>query len=169
MGLQWRSQLKSISIPQSVNTIETGAFSKCFNVTDIYYQGSKNRWNAIRISDANQWNEAVTIHYYIDLGAGNVDDVGDAPSSWAIEEIEDARENGLIPESLDEKYQDNITRQEFCQLAVKLIEASVGRSIDDVLEYHGVLVNELQFDDTDDKNILVMNTSCRIWCRRWKI
>ena len=156
-AFEWRSQLKSISIPQSVNTIETGAFSKCFNVTDIYYQGSKNRWNAIRISDANQWNEAVTIHYYIDLGAGNVDDVGDAPSSWAIEEIEDARENGLIPESLDEKYQDNITRQEFCQLAVKLIEASVGRSIDDVLEYHGVLVNELQFDDTDDKNILVMN------------
>ena len=264
-AFEWRSRLRSISIPQSINTIETLAFSKCFNISDIYYQGTEDQWNEIQIADFNQWNENVTIHYNSYLNDENEDRIGhfvysngeflsdfsiefennqraylmfwhnygdspsdedfiftweadkwqyelvgnrsrklfdvsfiptengmrirvickdgeyyswetmqrsrvwidaeykgflssfDTPSSWAVEEIEDARENGLIPESLDEKYQNNITRQEFCQLAVKLIEVSVGNSIDDVLEYHGVLVNELQFDDTDDKNILAMN------------
>lgn len=156
-AFEWRSRLSGISVPQSVKTMETGAFSKCFNVTDIYYQGSEDQWNAIKIGDSNQWNNAVKIHYYIDLGAGNVDDVGDTPSSWAVEEIEKARKNGLIPENLDEGYQNNITRQEFCQLAVKVLEAAVGRPIDDILDYHGILINELQFDDTNDKNILAMN------------
>ena len=81
----------------------------------------------------------------------------ETPSSWAVEEIEDARGNGLIPEELDEKYQNNVTRQEFCQLAVQLIESSIGRSIDDVLNYHDVLINESEFNDTNDKNVLVMN------------
>lgn len=156
-AFEWRSRLSGISVPQSVKTMETGAFSKCFNVTDIYYQGSKEQWNAIKIGDSNQWNNAVKIHYYVDLGAGNVDDVGDVPSSWAVEEIEKARKNGLIPEDLDEGYQNNITRQEFCQLAVKVLEAAIGRPIDDILDYHGILINELQFDDTNDNNILAMN------------
>lgn len=155
-AFEWRSKLSAISVPQSVKTIETNAFLKCFNVTNIYYQGSKEQWNAIQIGDYNQWNKTVIIQYNIDLGAGNVVDVGDMPSSWAVEEIEKARENRLIPVNLDEAYQNNITRQEFCQLAVKVLEAVIGRPIDDILDYHDISINEFQFDDTNDKSILAM-------------
>ena len=264
-AFEWRSKLSDISIPQSVNTIETGAFLKCFNITDIYYQGTKEQWDAIQIAEWNQWNENVTIHYNSYLNNENENRIGhfeysngeflsdffidsennqkaylmfwhnygdsasdedfsftwetgkwqyelegnrsrrvfevsfiptengmrirvackdgeyyswetgqrssvwvdaeykgflgsnEMPSSWAIEEITAARENGLIPENLDGAYQNNITRQEFCQLAVQLIESSIGRSIDDVLNYHDVLINESEFSDTNDKNVLVMN------------
>lgn len=79
------------------------------------------------------------------------------PSTWAIKEVEDARENGLIPEELDEKYQNNITRQEFCQLAVQLLETVIGRDMDEILAYHDVAINQNEFNDTKDQNVLAMN------------
>lgn len=75
-AFEWRSRLRSISIPQSINTIETGAFLKCFNISDIYYQGTEDQWNEIQIADLNQWNENVTIHYNSYLNDENEDRIG---------------------------------------------------------------------------------------------
>ena len=44
----------SISIPKSIVAINCGAFSDCFNLTEVYYEGSKNQWKEVEISDA--WN-----------------------------------------------------------------------------------------------------------------
>ena len=147
------SQMKEIYIPASVNFIAGGeyaAFLGCTKLTDIYYSGSKEGWDAIPNSDKLAGLRP-EIHYNWSGSSS------DAPSTWAVEEIEDARENGLIPEELDEKYQNNITRQEFCQLAVRLIESTIGRNMDDILDYHNVSINELEFSDTNDKNIFAMN------------
>ena len=146
------SRLKEIYIPASISFIAGGAdaaFSGCTNLADIYYSGSKEQWDAIPNSDKLAGLRP-EIHYN---WSGNS---SDTPSSWAVEEIEDARENGLIPESLDEKYQNNITRQEFCQLAVQLLETVIGRNIDEILDYHDVEINPNEFNDTKDQNILAM-------------
>lgn len=112
------SRLKEIYIPESISSIAGGeyaVFSGCTNLADIYYSGSKERWDAIPDSDKLAGLRP-EIHYN---WSGNRSDV---PSSWAVDEVEAARENGLIPEELDEKYQENITRQEFCRLAVQLLK-----------------------------------------------
>jgi len=44
-----------------------------------------------------------------------------SPSAWAMEEIKNARAKKLIPLHLDGKYQSNITREEFCELAWVLL------------------------------------------------
>ena len=45
------------------------------------------------------------------------------PSPWALNEIERARAENLVPEDLLSNYQDNITREEFCEITVKLYES----------------------------------------------
>lgn len=77
------------------------------------------------------------------------------PSDWAIQEVLEARELGLIPESLDGKYQDNITRQEFCELAANLIEVSTGASISEVLD--NLSLTGTYFQDTSNEAISAMN------------
>ena len=147
------SRLKEIYIPESISSIAGGeyaVFSGCTNLADIYYSGSKERWDAIPDSDKLAGLRP-EIHYN---WSGNRSDV---PSSWAVDEVEAARENGLIPEELDEKYQENITRQEFCRLAVQLLETVIGRNIDEILDYHNVEIDPNEFNDTKDQNILAMN------------
>lgn len=48
---------------------------------------------------------------------------GDTPSGWAKEDVERAIELGIVPERLQSKYQDPITREEFAELIVETIFA----------------------------------------------
>lgn len=43
------SSLTSITIPNSVTEIKWGAFEGCGGLTDVYYLGTKEQWNQIRI------------------------------------------------------------------------------------------------------------------------
>ena len=54
-------------------------------------------------------------------------DNGDIPSDWAGEQVEKAKEMGLVPEGLQSKYTSGITREEFSELAVELYEALGGK------------------------------------------
>lgn len=57
------NQLKSVTIPDSVELIDIAAFSAC-GVTDIYYGGSEDQWNAItKQGDSNSTLQSKTIHY----------------------------------------------------------------------------------------------------------
>jgi len=51
----------------------------------------------------------------------------DSPSSWAVANIKEADSVGLIPDNLEGAYKTNITRQEFCNLAMKLITIIWGK------------------------------------------
>lgn len=51
----------------------------------------------------------------------------DIPSDWAGEQVEKAKEMGLVPEGLQSKYTSSITREEFSELAVGLYEALGGK------------------------------------------
>ena len=45
-----------------------------------------------------------------------------APSSWAQEEVDEARGKGLVLPEADDDFQDPITRELFCKLVVNLVE-----------------------------------------------
>ena len=69
--------------------------------------------------------------------------VADAPSVWAAGKVMEAIELGLVPETLQEKYQQATTRAEFCTLAVALYEAFTEIEIEE----------RVSFDDTDDADV----------------
>lgn len=69
-----------------------------------------------------------------------------APSQWAVEEIEQAKVNQLTTNRVLSNYQQNITREEFSELAVKLFEALSGSP--------ATPVTSNPFQDTDNPEIL---------------
>ena len=59
------SKLSSIVIPVSVTTIDDLTFQLCFAITDVYYEGSEEQWNAL-IENRDPSNDSLltaTIHY----------------------------------------------------------------------------------------------------------
>ena len=65
------------------------------------------------------------------------------PSYEVIEDVYSAIEEGLVPQSLQSRYDEHLTRVEFCALAVALYEKCTGSEIPE----------RKAFDDTDDVNV----------------
>ncbi|MBR6719876.1 MAG: leucine-rich repeat protein [Clostridia bacterium] len=63
----------------------------------------------------------------------------DTPDSWAEDEIDKAKEAGIVPESLLYGFKSRITRREFAELVIALTEKAVGRELP---------LAEENFDDT---------------------
>ncbi|NLO39924.1 MAG: PKD domain-containing protein [Ruminiclostridium sp.] len=70
-------------------------------------------------------------------------------SSWAVPEVEKAKEYGLVTQTVLGNYQRSITREEFCELAVKLYEALSGKT--------SLLPSFNRFTDTNNPEILKAN------------
>lgn len=79
----------------------------------------------------------------------------DTPDAWAVDEVTKAINNNLVPSTLQNKYKEKITRKDFCDLAISLIESKSGKNIDEFLNSKGVSIAGKTFNDTNDKNILV--------------
>ncbi len=75
------------------------------------------------------------------------------PSSWANSDIQYAKQEGLLPVSLQSRYQSHIKREEFIALIVRLIEKKTGQTLEQVVEDRGLIPAE-PFLDTDDPDIL---------------
>lgn len=70
------------------------------------------------------------------------------PDAWAAEEVALAVELGLVPDDLQSRYTDDITRAEFCRLAVICLGEAArvnGWTFDP---------DPASFDDTDDPDVL---------------
>ena len=99
--------------------------------------------------------------FYVGTASGplyaiNGNGTSEPPSSWAIEEVDAARAEGLIPAELDSSYQANITREEFCHLMAQLLSAQTGKSVDQLLSDFD-LTPSSAYADTSDKDILAMS------------
>lgn len=69
--------LSSITLPTSIKTIGKGAFWKCTNLTDIFYNGTEEEWNEIDIEKTdNESLENVTIHFSSSYHDENIVDSG---------------------------------------------------------------------------------------------
>ncbi len=79
-------------------------------------------------------------------------------SNWAQESIVNAIYAQLVPSDLQRSYGVNITRAEFCHMAVTYIEAQTGMDIDIYLQQMGLTINRDSFSDTEDGDILAANT-----------
>jgi hypothetical protein len=72
----------------------------------------------------------------------------DTPSPWAVEFVEAAVAEGLVPQSLRSNYTRATTRAEFCSLAVYLYEKVTNTEI----------TGRMTFNDTDDINVQKMGS-----------
>lgn len=80
------------------------------------------------------------------LLAVNIYFATDKPSTWAIEEIEKAKEYDLVTPKLLSNYTQNITREEFCELIVKLYET--------LSNTRAIPAHPNPFNDTNNSEIL---------------
>lgn len=55
--------LRSVAIPVTVNFIGAYSFEDCDALTDVYYAGTPEQWQAIDIEDGNECLQKATIHY----------------------------------------------------------------------------------------------------------
>ena len=63
-AFQYCDNLQTLTIPYSVTAINQEALADCPSLTDIYYSGTEDQWNAITIGDDNDDTLShVTIHY----------------------------------------------------------------------------------------------------------
>lgn len=132
--------LKSITIPASVTSIgvDGGALRNCNALTDVYYGGTREQWEAIRIgSDSKSVLDAATIHYSDKAGAvtttvpnntPNADNDKYKASDWAKETINATIDLGIYdPEAPDwwsrKDLTENCRREDFCLYVGKLFEA----------------------------------------------
>lgn len=66
--------LTSVTIPNSVRTIEASAFIRCNALSDVYYDGSKEQWEAIEIGNNNQSLQNAKIHFSVQSPESEEDD-----------------------------------------------------------------------------------------------
>lgn len=66
-------------------------------------------------------------------------------SSWAFDELDKAVKLDLMPVSIRENLRQEVTREEFCEIAVRFYEINTGNTIS---------INGYSFEDTDNMDVL---------------
>ena len=72
-------------------------------------------------------------------------------SDWAREEVEYADENNIVPDEIKERYQEPITRREFCLYVEKMINKFFNKT--DIKNFRAK--NNVNFDDTDEDCVML--------------
>src|SRR5690606_42128165 len=75
----------------------------------------------------------------------------DEPSNWANEGLDLAREQGLLPASMDYQYQKPITREDFSKLALHVVTQRLNNSVkESLLEHNATSIVNVFYDTVDD-------------------
>lgn len=119
-------------------------------------------WNMAFVDERWIWIDNTWGMEYFDCGTGFIStehkpvvfsaSAEDTPSSWAQDEVWEAICKGLVPNDLQAKYRDSMTREEFCRLMVSLLEKASGQSIGDYLAAKG-LEAKAPFTDTGSADV----------------
>ena len=75
------------------------------------------------------------------------------PSEWAQSEVTQAQQLGLVPPALQQRYQESITRLEFCHLAIRFLENKTQLPVQQFLEDKRLSLPPA-FDDCGDLAVL---------------
>ncbi len=143
--------LTIIEIPSSVKSIGYSAFDNCTALTDVYYNGSEADWNTISIDSSNEYLTSAVIHYNstndssVSVSTTASTTASSTPSSWAVSEVSEAIDAGLVTSSVSKNYQANITREQFCEMVVLAYEKISGKT---------AKTGSISFNDTSNAEIL---------------
>lgn len=74
--------LKEVFLPVSVQTIKYGAFRSCEAITDVFYSGTQEEWEAITFANENDCLLNATIHYNYGKSSGNCGET----LTWSFDE-----------------------------------------------------------------------------------
>ncbi len=98
---------------------------------------------------------ANVIHIIEDESAAPPKDPADGASAWAKETVSGAIEAGFVPEELQSKYQSEITRLEFCRMAMRFL--TVRTNVNALLAESDISAAEAgtAFSDCADQSVLL--------------
>jgi uncharacterized protein YjfI (DUF2170 family) len=112
--------------------------------------GSNNDLNVTKLQDA-QYDQFWDFNYGLAQtkknGKWGVIQLVSYPDTWAQSEVEKAITNGLVPESMQYYYSNDITRKEFCDLVIAMITVKSGITIDEYLAQKGKIRDFTAFYD----------------------
>ncbi len=94
--------------------------------------------------------------YYYDLNGNKIEDINDyisqnAISQWAEESVENAINADIVPDDLQSYYTTNITREQFCELAVQTYFVLENKTADDFY------TQTSPFTDTSSESVIIAN------------
>lgn len=78
----------------------------------------------------------------------------DIPSSWAREEMFTALMENMVPSNLDTNYRKNISRSDFCEIIVRVIEKATGMGIEDYVASQDLELANPFSDILNDRSVL---------------
>ncbi len=111
-----------------------------------------NSYKVLGHGDVDSWGENTPLQII-------ANDLQDAPATWAYEEVEEAIGLQLIPNELQSDFEKTITREEFCVLAIQMIEVKTDMSIEDYIKQEGLTLSSVDtFSDTVNPDILAAHT-----------
>ena len=91
-------------------------------------------------------SEVSTFHYKIEPA-----------SQWAVKYIEQAVTLNIVPIAIQTQYLENISRADFCKLAVSFLVKKSGKTIQELMIEKNIQPGQNVFSDTTDNEILVAN------------
>lgn len=153
------TSLTTLTLPASVTTIEESTFYNCISLKDVYYNGTESQFLDINLNNTSYENNSLfsaTFHYMVSEAVvaptitptvePTVEETA-TPSAWAAAEVYGAIDAGIVPSFTgDPEYTDAITRLQFAQLIVEMVEAVTGTAI--------TPVDSDTFTDTTDQAVL---------------
>ena len=80
------------------------------------------------------------------------------PSVWAADNINKATEAGLLYNNANCRYKDNISRQDFCILAVEAFCKTQGMEVDEYIKANNITLDTEKFTDTGNAYVLLANS-----------
>lgn len=85
----------------------------------VQFTAADSRDDAI---DAGSNTISGKTYYYKAFAIAWMPDATDVPDAWAVSEVREAEQRGLVPPALQSEYTKTVTRSEFCSLAVLCVE-----------------------------------------------
>ena len=124
-GITEVPSVKKLVIPENVENYR-GSWSE--TLVDTVHKGDLTKDFSCYCGRFHHHSESFT--WYNNPGSARVcQKLKDVPDSWAEAEIARAREEGILPESLNYGYKSRITRAEFSELIVTLTEKAIGKEL----------------------------------------
>jgi len=149
-GEPWSYTNWGIGEPNNYRSIEH--YVQMYRIPNpvVYQTNALGKWNDISVDNFIKGEEKFFSLEFIGFICewDYVRSNGGGASPWAEDAINRAKskELNLLPPSLDNNYQQNITREEFCDLAVPLYEKIEGK----------FRLSSLAFDDATNPNVMHM-------------